>query len=174
MTSMLNLSQRQTLQQKLTPQQVQYLQLLQLPVLALEQRIKAELEMNPLLEEADEMELVQETDEPKLEELAEPADGEAAAERESQTSDDGYTFEDFMNDDLDGHKATRAVRDDEERDELPQPAELSLTQRLHDQILMLDLTPEENLLCEEIIGNIDEDGYLTPDIQLIMAALNRP
>src|SRR5258707_3945464 len=87
MTSMLNLSQRQTLQQKLTPQQVQYLQLLQLPVLALEQRIKAELEMNPLLEEADEMELVQETDEPTVEELAESADAEAASERESQTSD---------------------------------------------------------------------------------------
>ena len=54
---MLNLSQRQTLQLKLTPQQVQYLQLLQLPVLALEQRVKAELEMNPLLEEAEETEL---------------------------------------------------------------------------------------------------------------------
>ncbi|HEY6190952.1 MAG TPA: RNA polymerase factor sigma-54 [Bacteroidota bacterium] len=172
MTPMLNLSQRQTLQQKLTPQQVQYLQLLQLPVLALEQRIKAELEMNPLLEEADEMELVQEAEEPKLEEPVDGADGEAAAERESQTSDDGYTFEDFMNDDLDGHKATRAVRDDEERDELPQPAELSLTQRLRDQILMLDLTPDENLLCEEIIGNIDEDGYLRRELRMIVEDLN--
>lgn len=169
---MLNLSQRQTLQQRLTPQQVQYLQLLQLPVLALEQRIKAELEMNPLLEEADEAELVRETEEPKLEERAESVDGEGAAGPDGQSSDDGYTFEDFMNDDLDGHKATRTLRDDEDREDLPQPAEVSLTQRLRDQILLLDLTPEEKLLCEEIIGNIDEDGYLRRDLHLIVEDLN--
>ncbi|RMF53856.1 MAG: RNA polymerase sigma-54 factor, partial [Bacteroidetes bacterium] len=50
---MLNLQQKQTLQQKLSPQQIQYIKLLQLPTLALEQRIKAELEANPLLEEGD-------------------------------------------------------------------------------------------------------------------------
>src|SRR5260221_7620655 len=162
---MLNLSQRMTLQQKLTPQQVQYLQLLQLPVLALEQRIKAELEMNPLLEEALEPELAQDTEEPKLEENGE------AAESDGESKEDGYTFEDFMNDDLDGHKATRAVADDEDREEPPQPAEVSLSQRLRDQILLLDLTPDDKLLCEEIIGNIDEDGYLRRDLQLIVEDL---
>ncbi len=164
---MLNLSQRMTLQQKLTPQQVQYLQLLQLPVLALEQRIKAELEMNPLLEEATEPELAQDTEEAKAEE-----NGEAAAESEGDPADDGYTFEDFMNDDLDGHKATRAVADDEDREELPQPAEVSLSQHLRDQILLLDFTPDEKLLCEEIIGNIDEDGYLRRELRLIVEDLN--
>jgi RNA polymerase sigma-54 factor len=164
---MLNLSQRMTLQQKLTPQQVQYLQLLQLPVLALEQRIKAELEMNPLLEEVTEPELVQENEETKIEE-----NGEAEGEKDGESADDGYTFEDFMNDDLDGHKATRAVADDEDRDEPPQPAEVSLSQRLRDQILMLDLTPDDKLLCEEIIGNIDEDGYLRRDLHLIVEDLN--
>src|SRR6267143_4567068 len=78
--SMLNLSQRQTLQQKLTPQQVQYLQLLQLPVLALEQRIKAELEMNPLLEEADELEPVQEAEESKIEEQGDTPEAERTTE----------------------------------------------------------------------------------------------
>ena len=48
---MLHLSQQQKLLQKLTPQQIQYLKLLQLPTLALEQMIKTELELNPLLEE---------------------------------------------------------------------------------------------------------------------------
>jgi RNA polymerase sigma-54 factor len=48
---MLNLSLQQKLMMKLSPQQVQYLKMLQLPTLALEQKIKAELEMNPLLEE---------------------------------------------------------------------------------------------------------------------------
>src|SRR5258708_23424889 len=126
---MLHLSQRQELQMKLTPEQVQYLQLLQLPVLALEQRIKAELEMNPLLEEDEELELVQEQEEPKSEELSEVAETEQAKEAES-SKEDGYTFEDFMNDDLDGYKATRSDRDDEDREEFPQPAEVNLTQRL--------------------------------------------
>ncbi|MBI3765488.1 MAG: RNA polymerase sigma-54 factor, partial [Ignavibacteriales bacterium] len=90
---------------KLTPQQVQYLQLLQLPVLALEQRIKAELEINPLLEEADEMEMTQEQEEPKLDEVESLADGEQKVEKDS-VAEDGYTFEDFMNDELDGHKAS--------------------------------------------------------------------
>ena len=79
---MLNLSQRQTLQQKLTPQQVQYLQMLQLPVLALEQRIKAELEMNPLLEEADEIDVTLEQEELSADETSEPVEAEVEQEKE--------------------------------------------------------------------------------------------
>lgn len=165
---MLQLSQRQSLQQKLTPQQVQYLQLLQLPVLALEQRIKAELEMNPLLEEAEEMELSQEQEDVKSEELSQ--DGET--EKDSTSQEDGYTFEDFMNDELDGHKATQSPIDDEEREEFPQPAEVSILQKLHDQITLLDFSEEEDLLAAEIIGNIDEDGYLRRELALIVQDLN--
>ncbi|HEV8538199.1 MAG TPA: RNA polymerase sigma-54 factor, partial [Bacteroidota bacterium] len=126
---MLNLSQRQSLQQKLTPQQVQYLQLLQLPVLALEQRIKAELEINPLLEETDEMEQTQEAEEEEETKVEESAEiGEVVEEaRESSKEEEGYTFEDFMNDDLDGHKATRTNDEEDERDGFPQPAEVSIT-----------------------------------------------
>jgi RNA polymerase sigma-54 factor len=53
---MLHLTQTQKLQQRLSPAQVQYLKILQLPVLQLEQKIKDELELNPLLEEGIEME----------------------------------------------------------------------------------------------------------------------
>jgi RNA polymerase sigma-54 factor len=169
---MLNLSQRQTLQLRLTPQQVQYLQLLQLPVLALEQRIKAELEMNPLLEEADETDATQEQEEVKTDDEAESLSSEQVETAESKKEEDGYTFEDFMNDDLDGHKATQAPRDDEERDEFPQPSEITMTARLLDQIVLLDLTADEKLLCEEIIGNIDEDGYLRRELHLIVQDLN--
>src|SRR5689334_2781523 len=139
---------------KLTPQQVQYLQLLQLPVLALEQRIKAELEMNPLLEEAEEMEQL--ADDEKAPEAADTPE-EVAAEKEAE---EGYTFEDFMNDELDGHKAPRSTAQDEDHEEYPQPAEVTVMQRLLDQIGLLELNPEEELLAEEIIGNVDEDGYL--------------
>jgi len=168
----LNLSQRQSLQQKLTPQQVQYLQLLQLPVLALEQRIKAELEINPLLEEIDETEPVEEADDVKIEEPPEAGTPEQVETKEKSEKEDGYTIEDFMNDDLDGYKSTRVERDDEERDDFPQPAEQTITQRLSDQIRLLNLTPEEELLSDEIIGNIDEDGYLRRELHLIVQDLN--
>lgn len=170
---MLNLTQRQTLQLKLTPQQVQYLQLLQLPLLALEQRIKAELEQNPLLEETDETELTQDQEETKTEDATEPTNGEeAAAKEKNKSDDDNYTFEDYMNDDLDGHKATHLVHDNEERDEFPQPAEVSLQQKLYDQISLLDLSEEEKTFAYEIVGNIDEDGYLRRDVSLIVQDLN--
>ncbi len=67
---MLQLRQSQSLQQRLTPQQVQYLKLLQLPILALEQRIKSELEENPMLEESSE-------DEERQEQISEDTAGEA-------------------------------------------------------------------------------------------------
>ena len=62
---MINLSQQMRLGLKLTPQQVQYLKLLQLPTMALEQRIKTELELNPLLETNEELEQALEQEEPE-------------------------------------------------------------------------------------------------------------
>ncbi|MBI5020338.1 MAG: RNA polymerase factor sigma-54 [Ignavibacteriales bacterium] len=165
---MLHLSQRQTLQMKLTPQQVQYLQLLQLPVLALEQRIQAELEMNPLLEEVDE--LTQQQEEDKVQDAQEVA--AEIQKAEPSNNEDGYTFEDFMNDNLDGYKATVSRNYDEDREDFPQPAEITLAQKLHDQILLLDINDEEKLLGDEIVGNIDEDGYLRRELSLIVQDLN--
>lgn len=155
---MLHLAQQQRLLQKLTPQQVQYLKLLQLPILALEQRIKAELEQNPLLEEGGEEELEQVQEEPVEEKL--------------DAEDDGYSIEDFMNDDVNGYKAEAIPTDNEEKEELPLPAETPLSQRLLEQIRLLNLDEEEMLLVEEIIGNIDEDGYLRRDLDLILQDVN--
>lgn len=184
---MLNLSQRLSMQQKLTPQQVQYLQLLQLPILALEQRIKAELEMNPLLEEANEIEQVQEQQpDQQQEQQAEAADAkgadgsdtpesiaaetraEAAADREGGE----FSIEDYMNDDSYGYKTGVSSGGQEEREEIPQPAEQTLVQKLHDQVALLDLGEDERILADEILGNIDEDGYLRRDLPLILQDVN--
>jgi len=62
---MLSLHQQLKLGLKLTPQQVQYLKLLQLPSLSLEQRVKLELEQNPMLEVAEDLEPVQEEESPE-------------------------------------------------------------------------------------------------------------
>ena len=161
---MLHLSQQQRLLQKLTPQQLQYFKLLQLPILALEQRIKAELEMNPLLEEGEELEQIEEAPAEKME-----MDGDAS---ESTSDDDGYSLEDFMNDDLEGYKAESPKTDDEDKEERPLAAEVPLSQRLLDQLHLQNLDEEELLLAEEIIGNIDEDGYLRRELELIVQDLN--
>ncbi len=157
---MLNISLQHKMMMKLSPQQVQYLKMLQLPTLALEQKIKAELEMNPLLEEGLDEEM-----EPQNQE-EEPASDEA-----EQKAEDDYTIDDYMNDDLSGYKAPESF-DSEERDELPIPDAVPLHHGLTQQFSLLDLDDEEILLGQEIIGNVDEDGYLRRELATIVQDLN--
>jgi len=153
---------------KLSPQQVQYLKMLQLPTLALEQKIKAELEMNPLLEEGFEEELEQnQEDEPVKEET--PAEKEETPEEPAE--EDKYSIDDFMNDDQSGYKARESF-DEEERDELPIPDAVPMYHRLLEQFSLLDLDDEEIMIGQEIIGNVDEDGYLHRDLATIVQDLN--
>ncbi len=84
---MLNLQQKQQLQQKLSPQQIQYIKLLQLNTLDLEQRIKEELEENPLLQEGP-------SEEEELEE--EKLDTEAEVEVENEEEDE-FDWDELLN-----------------------------------------------------------------------------
>ena len=138
---MLNLTQELRLQQKLSPQQIQYIKLLQLPALALEQRIQEELQANPVLEEG-----------PLVEDLT-PSD-----ESDDSPSDDDYDWTELLpaGDELYGHKASV----DQEVRESPLPATESLSDYLRSQKAFLDLDPQEALIADQIIGSIDEDGYL--------------
>src|SRR5690606_3588991 len=96
---MLNLQQKQSLQQKLSPQQIQYIKLLQLPTLALEQRIKAELEANPVLEEGEEEdELDLDANEPDEGPVADEDDEEnprAEAREAEGNSEDEFDWDEF-------------------------------------------------------------------------------
>ncbi|QXD16872.1 RNA polymerase factor sigma-54 [Rhodocaloribacter litoris] len=171
---MLNLQQKQTLQQKLSPQQIQYIKLLQLPTLALEQRIKAELEANPLLEEGEEDEELQElednleSEEPQ--EAADTAGEEETAEEPEIDKEEEYDWDEYLNsaDDLYGYKARVDQPDEEDRRELPMPARVSMTEHLMDQLLFLDLDETDTLIAEQIIGSIDEDGYLRRPLESII------
>jgi len=166
---MINLSQQMRLGLKLTPQQVQYLKLLQLPTMALEQRIKTELELNPLLETVDEMEQVEEQAEP--EEAAE----EPAQEEKAETKDeDTYTLEDYINDDLAGYKSPESYKpqDEEEEYERPIASSVPMSERLLSQFRLQCENDTDFLIAEEIIGNVDEDGYLRRELSLIVQDLN--
>jgi RNA polymerase sigma-54 factor len=163
---MLNLTQQLRLGLRLTPQQVQYLKLLQLPTLALEQRIKTELELNPMLELSEELEPTPEQEASEGEaNLEEPVNGEA---------DDEYTLEDYLNDDQAGYKAPDRIRnsDEEEAYEPPLPFTPPMSELLLAQFRLLDVDDTDVLLAEEIIGNVDEDGYLRRDLALIVQDLN--
>ena len=164
---MLNLQQKQSLQQKLSPQQIQYIKLLQLPTLALEQRIKAELEANPVLEEGE----MEDEDEIAGNEGDETPDAEAQdTDAPEDNPDEEFDWDEFLNspDDLYGYKARVDHSAEEDDREIPMPHQRSLAENLREQLLMLDLDDHEELVAEQIIGSVDEDGYLRRPIESIL------
>lgn len=193
---MLHLSQHQKQLQKLSPAQIQYLKMLQLPINALEQRIKDELELNPLLEEGVEQEEDIEQIQDMMEEL------EIDVKEPKVESEDGYevemldvvdaltvpttkTKDEFVDDTLEKEirehqteehswdeyfenteiTGNQNWKDDDDDREFPMPASVTLTEKLVDQLHMLNLEERLLVLGEEIIGNIDDDGYLHRELQ---------
>lgn len=164
---MLHLSQQLKLSQKLTPQQIQYLKLLQLPTLALEQMIKTELEINPLLEEGVEGE----TDVEQTEDET-PA-SEEQVETAADKKEDEFSFEDYLNDE-ESFAPRREIQqhNDEDKEEIPIAATTPLAEKLLDQLQLAEVTDMGMIVAEEIIGNIDEDGYLRRDLESIVNDIN--
>jgi len=153
---MLSLNQRLSQQQKLSPQQIQYQKLLQLNTLALEQRIKTELELNPILEE--ELEMTQEDkDKEKDDEFEEVNDPDK----------EEFEIEDFMNDDDFEHEKSYKSQEEEQYQPLA-PAKETLTEYITEQLRLLNLDETMYTLGEEIIGNLDQDGYLKRDLDDIL------
>jgi RNA polymerase sigma-54 factor len=166
---MLSLSQKLSQQQKLSPQQIQYQKLLQLNTLSLEQRIKTELEINPILEEVmeEEMELTQEVEKPEKEETS--SDDEV---KDEYDDNEEFDIEDYMNDFDSDYEPEKLNRNKEDETFQPiAPARESLSEHLINQLRLLDLTEEMYILGEEIIGNLDEDGYLKRSLKDIVEEL---
>jgi RNA polymerase sigma-54 factor len=160
---MLSLSQKLSQQQKLSPQQIQYQKLLQLNTLALEQRIKTELEINPILEELSDGD--SENQEQETDSSEEVVDEYADYDKEE------FELEDFMNDyDKDADRVNRSS-DDEVFHPIAQQRE-SLSEHLTQQLQMLNLDEDIYRLGEEIIGNLDEDGYLKRELNDIIKELS--
>ncbi|RMD50531.1 MAG: RNA polymerase sigma-54 factor [Ignavibacteria bacterium] len=158
---MLSLHQKQSLQQKLSPQQIQYQKLLQLNTLALEQRIKTELELNPILEEV--MDAEEELS------LDQKEDNDDEYDEEYDNKEDEFELEDFMNEtDMDEVYINKSPGDDENQTQPIAPAHGTLTERLVEQLHLTDLSEEEIILGEEIIYNLDPDGYFRHDLQKIV------
>ncbi|MDR3628250.1 MAG: RNA polymerase factor sigma-54 [Ignavibacteriaceae bacterium] len=165
---MLSLSQKLSQQQKLSPQQIQYQKLLQLNTMALEQRIKTELELNPILEEV----LEEETDISLDTDGKDNSDEIGEEEEVNDSSKDEFELEDFMNDsefEFDSNKLNKS-KDDEVYQPIA-PSKESLSEHLREQLSMLNLDDDMYILGEEIIGNLDSDGYLKNDLNEILKEL---
>lgn len=158
---MLRQVQSQKLLQKLSPQQIQLMKLLQLPTIALEQRIKEEMELNPALEEG------VEEDEDVNSELEEE-NYDDATEEENQRDD--FSISDYMDDD-EGASYKLKVNNtspDEERKEIPFSVGVSFQDMLESQLGMKDLDDREYQIALYLIGNLDDDGYLRRDLGSIV------
>lgn len=151
---------QQKLLQKLSPQQIQMIKLLEIPTLQLEQRIKKELEENPVLEEGEDDEIQQIQDE--------QADEEDQAENEKEQ--DEFSLEDYLDEDeTPSYKLnTRNYSKDERKEEIPFSVGSSFHEHLESQLGLRQLTEKQKILAEYILGNIDEDGYLRRKLTAIV------
>jgi RNA polymerase sigma-54 factor len=163
---MLKFGQTQRLSQemRLQPQQILYYDLLQQPIFALQQRLRTELDENPVLELEETEELIEEQ-ETELKETDEKTDDPID---EPEFSD--VDLDEFRNDETD-IRLKKRTEDDEEFEFAP-PSVENMYDHLLQQLQLLDLNEKEKLLGEEIIGNIDDDGYLREDLGKIVEDAN--
>lgn len=164
---MVRLGQHLSLQMRQSPQQVLLSSLLQLPIMSLEQRLSMELEMNPLLEMEQEQELEQETDESqeKLED-DENVDEENIGEVELEKAKEEIDWDEILNDE-DNYEFRLPREKTEEENGHVEVHQESLTDYLMSQLHMTNLTPEELVIGEYIIWNINNVGYVVTDAETI-------
>jgi RNA polymerase sigma-54 factor len=160
----------QKMLQKLSPQQIQLMKLLQVPTVSLEQRIKEELEINPALEEG-----MQEDEVGNLEASSEEEFGEESSEQESSEQEEAFELDDYLKDYMEDDPTSYKTKGDsysasEDDDKtIPIAIENSFHDHLERQIGMLDLEGEDQeVIALQIIGSIDEDGYLRREPASIM------
>ncbi len=158
---MVKIEQKLELKQQLTPQQVLQASILQLNVAILEQRILQELEENPVLELAD-LEPETSPDEEKEPETEDTAT-EVCEEKKEETD---FDWEELLGDP--DEYEYRPVREKQEEHYTPVlVSKKSPTEKLLDQFNDLLPTERELEIAEQLIGNIDDDGYITIDLLMI-------
>lgn len=142
------LSQRslQKMMQKLSPQQIQMIKLLELPALQLEQRIKQEIEENPVLDE--EVEVKKE-------------------EGEEENSD--FSIDDYIQDDVPAYKsyANNYSKEDSISRPLYIADRLTFHEYLDEQLGYKELDVRERALADYLIGSLDDDGYLRRELEFL-------
>src|SRR6476661_1785829 len=154
---MLRQNLQQKLLQKLSPQQIQFIKLLQVPTVALDTRIKEELEENPALEDIS----LTDMNEP-LEEYPDKDPDDEFKGDEIANEYDEFNIDDYLQDDNLNEYGNRydSNDEDEEKKELPIAVNNTFFENLHAQLDLIPLEDKEYLIAQQIIGSLDDDGYL--------------
>ncbi|SDL65570.1 RNA polymerase sigma-54 factor [Daejeonella rubra] len=155
---MLRQNLQQKLLQKLSPQQIQFIKLLQVPTVSLDTRIKEELEDNPALEDLS----LANMNEP-VEDYPDRDPDDNFNSEDSQESSDEFNVDDYLQDDNIndfGSKYEQNGDDDEERKEIPIAVQSSFFESLQAQLDLVPLSDKDFRIGQQIIGSLDDDGYL--------------
>ena len=145
----------QTLSQKLSPQQIQFIKLLQIPTTELETRIEEELETNPALEEGSDQNELDNSEDTEFDET-------------TDSSNDEISLEDYLQDDYSGYKMQGDGSGDDEDKEIPIASAQSFIDQLKDQLGYLKLDPRQMIIAEQLIGSIEGDGYIRREMESII------
>lgn len=153
---MLKQSLSHKLLQKLSPQQIQLMKLLQVPTMELEQRIKEEIEENPALEEG------------KEELDSEQNDEYGSDDREVSEAEEDFNINDYLDNDLPQYKTSvNNYSSDDDEKAIPISGGMSFHEILNAQIGLRNLNDKESKIAEVLIGNIDDDGYMRRDLDAV-------
>ena len=145
------------LSQKLSPQQIQLMKLIQLPTQAFEQRVKQELEDNPALDSGKEK-----TDEYEFEDEFKNEE----QDNDSEVIETEIDVDEYLSDDeIPNYRlqANNYSSDDEEKS-VPYASGTSFSQHLKTQLQTFRLKEEEMKIAEFLVGSVDESGYIRRDV----------
>lgn len=151
---MQKLNLTQSLSQKLSPQQIQFIKLLQVPTAELDTRIEEELEINPALEEG-----AQEKED----------EFETREEYDEYENSQSEGIEEYLHDDYSGYKMQGDGRNPDEEDrEMPITVGSTLHESLITQLGYLRLDDRQDVIGRQLIGSVDSDGYIRRDLEAIV------
>ncbi len=152
---MLKQTLQQKLLQKLSPQQIQFIKLLQVPTVSLDARIKEELEENPALEDG------------SLANMNDPVEEYPDKDPDDDFNMDDNNYEDefsvdeyIQEDDYRDYGGGYDHDDEEGKKEIPIAVQDSFYENLQNQLDLLALSDKDYVVGQQIIGSLDDDGYL--------------
>jgi RNA polymerase sigma-54 factor len=159
---------QQGLLQRLSPQQIQLMKLLQVPTAILDERIKEEIEENPALEQADDDSA---EDEYLKDEFAETNEEEFDADG-SEEEYDNIDISEYVQDG-DDEVGDYRLKDEnypeiEEGKTTLQKVEVSFNELMLQQLGLLKLNEKDTIIAEYLVGSLEDDGYLRRDINAII------
>jgi len=161
---MLKQNLQQKLLQKLSPQQIQFIKLLQVPTVSLDTRIKEELEENPALED---LSLTNLNEPEEQYPDRDPDDDSHSSDDDDNSPADEFNIDDYLQEDNLNEYGSRYDQngdDDDDRKEIPIAVQTSFFENLQSQLDLIPLSDKDFRIGQQIIGSLDDDGYLRRSI----------